>query len=66
MSKDEFDATKNMVKEQVHKWIYVGYVRAHTHDVRALPWLYLSVEKVCQYFSCMHLFDLPVLVLTQI
>ncbi|CAD6206547.1 unnamed protein product [Miscanthus lutarioriparius] len=36
MSKDEFDATKNMVKEQVHKWIYVGYVRAHTHDVRAL------------------------------
>jgi U3 small nucleolar RNA-associated protein 4 len=36
MSKNEFDATKNMVKEQVHKWVYVGYVRAHTHDVRAL------------------------------
>lgn len=23
-------------KEQKVKWIYVGYIRAHTHDVRAL------------------------------
>ncbi|WOK98379.1 U3 small nucleolar RNA-associated protein [Canna indica] len=23
-------------KEQIVKWVYVGYVRAHTHDVRAL------------------------------
>ena len=22
--------------EQIKKWVYVGYVRAHTHDVRAL------------------------------
>ncbi|WVZ60465.1 hypothetical protein U9M48_010482 [Paspalum notatum var. saurae] len=35
-SKDEFDGSKNMAKEQVRKWVYVGYVRAHTHDVRAL------------------------------
>lgn len=36
ISKDEFGASKNVVKEQVQKWVYVGYVRAHTHDVRAL------------------------------
>ncbi|OEL25882.1 U3 small nucleolar RNA-associated protein 4 [Dichanthelium oligosanthes] len=36
VSKDEFGAGKNAVKEQVRKWVYVGYVRAHTHDVRAL------------------------------
>lgn len=24
------------VPEAIKKWIYVGYVRAHTHDVRAL------------------------------
>ncbi|XP_008778520.1 WD repeat-containing protein PCN-like isoform X1 [Phoenix dactylifera] len=23
-------------KEQIMKWVYVGYIRAHTHDVRAL------------------------------
>ena len=31
-SNDELGASKNMVR----KWTYVGYVRAHTHDVRAL------------------------------
>ncbi|CAN6297883.1 unnamed protein product [Urochloa humidicola] len=36
VSKDESGNSKNDVKEQVRKWVYVGYVRAHTHDVRAL------------------------------
>ncbi|KAJ0970112.1 hypothetical protein J5N97_022989 [Dioscorea zingiberensis] len=27
---------KDHSAEQIKKWIYVGYVRAHTHDVRAL------------------------------
>ncbi|XP_072979529.1 WD repeat-containing protein PCN-like [Typha angustifolia] len=27
---------ENLPKEQITKWVYVGYVRAHTHDVRAL------------------------------
>lgn len=35
-SKDEFGAGKNAAKEQVRKWVYVGYLKAHTHDVRAL------------------------------
>lgn len=36
VSKDDSGTSKNAVKEQVRKWVYVGYVRAHTHDVRAL------------------------------
>ncbi|CAL4918889.1 unnamed protein product [Urochloa decumbens] len=36
VSKDEFDNSKHAVKEHVRKWVYVGYVKAHTHDVRAL------------------------------
>ncbi|CAN6281506.1 unnamed protein product [Urochloa humidicola] len=36
VSKDGCGNSKNAVKEQVRKWAYVGYVRAHTHDVRAL------------------------------
>ncbi|KAL6843525.1 hypothetical protein ACP4OV_026587 [Aristida adscensionis] len=35
-SKDGFDAHKDMDKEQARKWVYVGYVRSHTHDIRAL------------------------------
>nr|CAB3493327.1 unnamed protein product [Digitaria exilis] len=35
-SKDEFGASKNAVKEQAHKWIYVDSVAVHTHDIRAL------------------------------
>jgi len=35
-SNDELGASKNMVKDQARNWTYVGYVRAHTHDVRAL------------------------------
>ncbi|XP_062214678.1 WD repeat-containing protein PCN-like [Phragmites australis] len=35
-SNDGFGAHKDVAKEQVRKWVYVGYVRAHTHDVRAL------------------------------
>ncbi|KAH7663100.1 WD40-repeat-containing domain-containing protein [Dioscorea alata] len=27
---------KEQPAEQIKKWVYVGYVRAHTHDVRAL------------------------------
>lgn len=27
---------KGIPQEQLFKWIYVGYIRAHTHDVRAL------------------------------
>lgn len=23
-------------KEETSKWVYVGYVRAHTHDIRGL------------------------------
>ncbi|KAL3840498.1 hypothetical protein ACJIZ3_025089 [Penstemon smallii] len=29
-------STEKFVPEAIKKWIYVGYVRAHTHDVRAL------------------------------
>ncbi|BAS86253.1 WD repeat-containing protein PCN [Oryza sativa Japonica Group] len=36
ISKDELVADKEVAKEQVRKWVYVGYVRSHTHDVRAL------------------------------
>lgn len=36
-SKDEFsDDNEKVAEEQTHKWVYVGYVRAHSHDVRAL------------------------------
>lgn len=36
-SKDEFGADNEKVaKDQMHKWAYVGYVRSHSHDVRAL------------------------------
>ncbi|KAM3294223.1 hypothetical protein ACQJBY_037240 [Aegilops geniculata] len=36
-SKDEFSAhDEKVAEEQMHKWVYVGYVRAHSHDVRAL------------------------------
>ena len=36
-SKDKFSDHNEMVpEEQTHKWVYVGYVRAHSHDVRAL------------------------------
>ncbi|CAM0876068.1 unnamed protein product [Alopecurus aequalis] len=36
-SKDKFSDHNKMVSEdQTHKWVYVGYVRAHSHDVRAL------------------------------
>ncbi|XP_047092426.1 WD repeat-containing protein PCN-like [Lolium rigidum] len=36
-SKDEFSAhNQKVAEEQSHKWVYVGYVRAHSHDVRAL------------------------------
>ncbi|KAL6637797.1 hypothetical protein ACP70R_025369 [Stipagrostis hirtigluma subsp. patula] len=35
-SKGEFGARRDTDKEQVGKWVYVGYVRVHTHDVRAL------------------------------
>jgi U3 small nucleolar RNA-associated protein 4 len=35
VSKDESGAQKDVLKE-VGKWVYVGYVRVHTHDVRAL------------------------------
>ncbi|KAK4481557.1 hypothetical protein RD792_012459 [Penstemon davidsonii] len=29
-------STEKFVPDAIKKWIYVGYVRAHTHDVRAL------------------------------
>ncbi|KAI4967027.1 hypothetical protein ZWY2020_034431 [Hordeum vulgare] len=36
-SKDGFSAHNDKAaEEQMHKWVYVGYVRAHSHDVRAL------------------------------
>uniref|UniRef100_A0ACD6A8W1 Uncharacterized protein n=1 Tax=Avena sativa TaxID=4498 RepID=A0ACD6A8W1_AVESA len=36
-SKDEFsDYNEKVAEEQTQKWVYVGYVRAHSHDVRAL------------------------------
>uniref|UniRef100_A0ACD5X885 Uncharacterized protein n=1 Tax=Avena sativa TaxID=4498 RepID=A0ACD5X885_AVESA len=36
-SKDEFsDNNMKVAEEQIRKWVYVGYVRAHSHDVRAL------------------------------
>ncbi|GJM96524.1 hypothetical protein PR202_ga13367 [Eleusine coracana subsp. coracana] len=36
VSKDDSGALKDVSKEEVSKWVYVGYVRVHTHDVRAL------------------------------
>ena len=37
--------------KMLKKWIYVGYVRAHTHDVRALTVAVpISREGVCSIF----------------
>ncbi|XP_072972619.1 WD repeat-containing protein PCN-like [Typha angustifolia] len=36
LSNDEGSGENRLLKEQINKWVYVGYVRAHTHDVRAL------------------------------
>jgi U3 small nucleolar RNA-associated protein 4 len=36
-SKDKFsDDNEKVAGEQTQKWVYVGYVRAHSHDVKAL------------------------------
>jgi hypothetical protein len=36
-SKDDFSSgNEKVAEEQTHKWVYVGRVRAHSHDVRAL------------------------------
>ena len=63
-SNDELGASKNMVKDQARKWTYVGYVRAHTHDVRALAMAVPICSKVCDVRSCLHLVDVGILVLT--
>ncbi|KAG8062492.1 hypothetical protein GUJ93_ZPchr0003g16450 [Zizania palustris] len=36
ISKEKLGADKDVAKDQVCKWVYVGYVKVHTHDVRAL------------------------------
>jgi len=51
-SNDELGASKNMVKDQARKWTYVGYVRAHTHDVRALT---MAVPICSEGMWCLYL-----------
>ncbi|KAG8098064.1 hypothetical protein GUJ93_ZPchr0013g37257 [Zizania palustris] len=36
ISRDNRASDKEVTKEQAHKWVYVGYVRVHIHDVKAL------------------------------
>jgi U3 small nucleolar RNA-associated protein 4 len=59
ISKDELVADKEVAKEQVRKWVYVGYVRSHTHDVRALT----MAVPICREGLCL-LSDLPFIKLT--
>lgn len=41
-------------KEYSKKWVYVGYVRAHTHDVQALTVAVPVVRKGLQSYNLVH------------
>lgn len=53
LSGDVVDAASDRSSKPIKKWVYVGYMRAHTHDVRALVVAVPIIREGVLLFFCL-------------